>query len=216
MSDTKPLKILFIICCFVIASGIFLLLIPFTSFDAGYSTVLLDKNKELLSARIATDGQWRFPPADNIPQKYEQALLTYEDKRFYHHFGLDPVAIGRALLSNIKSGKVISGASTITMQVIRLSRPGRSRTIFEKMLEAMLAVHLELRFSKKEILSLYASHAPFGGNVVGLEAASWRYFGCDPGRLTWAESAMLAVLPNSPALIHPGRNRQNLLQKRKK
>ena len=214
MLDTKSLKILFIICCFVMVSGIFLLLIPFTSFDAGYSTVLLDINKELLSARIASDGQWRFPPADNIPQKYEQALLTYEDKRFYYHIGLDPLAIGRALISNIKSGKVISGASTITMQVIRLSRPGRSRTIFEKMLEALLAVHLELRFSKKEILSLYASHAPFGGNVVGLEAASWRYFGCDPGRLTWAESAMLAVLPNSPALIHPGRNRQKLLQKR--
>ena len=195
-------------------SGIFLLRIPFTSFDAGYSTVLLDKNNELLSACIASDGQWRFPPTDNIPQKYEQALLTYEDKRFYHHIGLDPLAIGRALVSNIKSGKVISGASTITMQVIRLSRPGRPRTIFEKMLEALLAVHLELRFSKKEILSFYASHAPFGGNVVGLEAASWRYFGCDPGRLTWAESAMLAVLPNSPALIHPGRNRQKLLQKR--
>jgi penicillin-binding protein 1C len=195
-------------------TGIFLLLIPFTSFDAGYSTVLLDKNKELLSARIASDGQWRFPPPDNIPRKYELALLAYEDKRFYHHIGLDPFAIGRALLSNIKSGKVISGASTITMQVIRLSRPGRSRTIFEKMLEALLAVHLELRFSKKEILSLYASHAPFGGNVVGLEAASWRYFGCDPGRLTWAESAMLAVLPNSPALIHPGRNRKKLRQKR--
>ncbi len=100
------------------------------------------------------------------------------------------------------------------MQTIRLSRGNKPRTIHEKIIEMVLALRLELRFSKKEILSLYSSYAPFGGNVVGLEAASWRYFGCEPHKLTWAECAMLAVLPNSPSLIHPGKNRDILLQKR--
>jgi penicillin-binding protein 1C len=212
--DKKLNKILIAICGFVISGCFLLILIPLTTFQADYSKVLVDRNDELLSASIASDGQWRFPPINNIPEKYELALLTYEDKRFYYHFGLDPLAIGRAFISNFEAGEVISGASTITMQVIRLSRYGNSRTVVEKLLEALLAVHLELRLSKKEILSLYASHAPYGGNVVGLEAASWRYFGTYPDRLTWAESAMLAVLPNSPALIHPGRNRQKLLEKR--
>ena len=108
----------------------------------------------------------------------------------------------------------MSGGSTINMQVIRLARKGKSRTIFEKIIEAVLATRLELRYSKEEVLALYASHAPFGGNVVGLDAACWRYFGRDPSALSWAESSMLAVLPNSPSLIHPGKNREKLLMKR--
>ena len=207
---------MFLICCstLLLICGI-LLLLPPISFEADYSTVLVDKNNQLLSASIAEDSQWRFPPRKHIPEKYELALLTFEDKRFFYHFGLDPLAIGRAFVSNLKAGKVVSGASTITMQVIRLYRSGKPRTMGEKLVEAFYSIFLEIRNNKKEILSLYAAHAPFGGNVVGLEAASWRYFGCDPDRLTWAESAMLAVLPNNPALIHPGRNRQKLLRKRK-
>jgi penicillin-binding protein 1C len=207
-------KIIVVLLGFVLAAHILLLLVPHTSFNSDYSEILIDKNGYLLSASIAEDGQWRFPPINTIPNKYEQALITFEDNRFYYHPGVDPLAIARALSSNIKAGRVKSGASTITMQVIRLSRRGSARTVGEKVLEALLALHLELKLSKMEILSLYASHAPFGGNVVGLEAASWRYFGREPDRLTWAESAMLAVLPNSPALIHPGRNRQDLLEKR--
>jgi penicillin-binding protein 1C len=207
-------KIIVVLLGFVLAAHILLLLVPHTSFNSDYSEILIDKNGYLLSASIAEDGQWRFPPINTIPNKYEQALITFEDNRFYYHPGVDPLAIARALSSNIKAGRVKSGASTITMQVIRLSRRGSARTVGEKVLEALLALHLELKLSKMEILSLYASHAPSGGNVVGLEAASWRYFGREPDRLTWAESAMLAVLPNSPALIHPGRNRQDLLEKR--
>lgn len=178
------------------------------------STVLFDRDGELLGAKIATDGQWRFPHNPHVPEKFEKAIITFEDKRFYYHPGIDPLAVLRAMRSNFQAKAKISGASTITMQVIRLSRKGKPRTIVEKLVEAVMALRLELRYSKKEILSLYASNAPFGGNVVGLDAAAWRYFGRGAGELSWAETATLAVLPNSPALIHPGRNRDYLLAKR--
>ena len=125
-----------------------------------------------------------------------------------------PWALGRALYLNVVNGEVVSGASTLTMQVIRLARKNPERTYFQKLIEIVLALRLELRHDKHEILALYASHAPFGGNVVGLEAASWRYFGRPPERLSWAETSMLAVLPNAPALIHPGRQRDELRTKR--
>ncbi len=178
-----------------------------------YSTVVTDRNGELLGARIASDGQWRFPPSDTVPEKFRTALFEFEDRWFPYHPGVNPVAIVRAAGGNLKAGRVTSGGSTITMQVIRMSR-GKERTIWQKMIEAVLATRLELRCSKQEILGLYASHAPFGGNVVGLEAAAWRYFGRPPVELTWGEAATLAVLPNAPAEIHPGKNRLRLLEKR--
>jgi len=176
--------------------------------------VLEDQSGDLLGARIAADGQWRFPQQDTIPEKFVQALIEFEDRRFYYHPGFDPSALGRALLQNIKNRRVVSGGSTITMQVIRLARKDKPRNLYQKGVEIVSATRLELTNSKQKILSLYASHAPFGGNVVGLDAASWRYFGKQPKLLSWAEAATLAVLPNSPALIHPGRNRETLLQKR--
>ena len=188
--------------------------LPATLFKDPYSTVLEDYQGELLSATIALDGQWRFPEIDSVPEKYATALVAYEDKRFWSHPGVDVLSFGRAMKQNFEAGEVISGGSTLDMQVIRLSRKGKGRTVFEKMIESVLATRLELRYSKEEVLALYASHAPFGGNVVGLEAACWRYFGRDPKDLSWAEAAMLAVLPNSPALIHPGKNREKLLAKR--
>jgi len=106
------------------------------------------------------------------------------------------------------------GGSTLTMQTIRMSRNKKSRSIFQKIIEAILATRMELTYSKSEILSLYSANAPFGGNVVGLNAASWRYYGKQPDQLSWAEAATLAVLPNSPGLIHPGRNRAALRAKR--
>lgn len=188
--------------------------LPAPLFDTPYSTVLEDRNGQLLGARISKDGQWRFPLMDSIPQKFEKALLEFEDHRFYYHPGIDFISLGRAMLQNIRNGRIVSGASTISMQVIRIARQNKSRTISEKLVEMILATRLELGYSKKEILKLYSAHAPFGGNVVGLEAASWRYFGKPPNLLSWAEATTLAVLPNSPALIHPGRNRSSLLEKR--
>ena len=188
--------------------------LPKEIFQKPYSTVLEARGGQLLSASIADDGQWRFPQNDSLPQRFIESLITFEDKRFFYHPGVDPLSMGRALIQNIRSRKVVSGGSTITMQVIRLSRTPGSRNLFEKAREIILATRLEFSYSKNEILSLYASHAPFGGNVVGLDAACWRYFGRSSQHLSWAEAAMLAVLPNAPSLIHPGKNRAALKWKR--
>ncbi len=183
-------------------------------FSAPSSFVIEDRRGILLSARIAADGQWRFPARNRVPPKFAGAVITCEDRRFKLHPGFDPVALIRALVLDIRTRSLVSGGSTITMQVVRLSRSNPPRTIVEKMSEMLASVKLTMRRSKDAVLSLYASHAPFGGNVVGLDAAAWRYFGRPPQDLSWAESATLAVLPNEPGLVHPGRNRARLLQKR--
>lgn len=192
----------------------YLLLIPGALFDDPTCTVILDQHGILLGARVANDGQWRFPEATQAPEKVGKATLAFEDRYFYQHPGFNPISLLRAAILNVKAGKVVSGGSTITMQTIRLSRKGKPRTVREKIIEIVLATRLEFKQSKDEILALYISHAPYGGNVVGIEAASWRYFGTDSKHLSWAEAATLAVLPNSPALVHPGRKREILLRKR--
>ncbi|TNE56116.1 MAG: penicillin-binding protein 1C [Bacteroidetes bacterium] len=188
--------------------------LPEKLFSDSTSTVLFDANNELLGARIAGDGQWRFPESDSVPHKFEVCLLAFEDRNFYSHFGISLKGLGRAVVQNFRNGRVVSGGSTITMQLARIMRKNPPRTIGEKLIEMILATRMEIRFSKKEILNLYASHAPFGNNVVGLEAASWRYFGRGADQLSWSESATLAVLPNAPGLIYPGRNQEKLLAKR--
>lgn len=176
--------------------------------------MLLDRNGVLLSAHVASDGQWRFAEADSVPEKFATALIAFEDKHFHDHLGVYLPSLFRAAKQNMQAGKVKSGGSTITMQTIRLSRNNPKRTYFEKATEILRALRLELSYSKEEILLMYATHAPMGGNVVGLETASWRYFGRSPHDLSWAESATLAVLPNAPALIFPGKNRVLLKEKR--
>ncbi len=188
--------------------------LPEPLFRSPISAVITDREGRLLGAHIADDGQWRFPHNISVPEKFKACITTYEDKRFDEHWGVDPLAVGRAIKQNLNNGRVVSGASTLSMQTIRLSRKGQDRTIFEKILEALMATRMEISFSKKEILAYYASNAPFGGNVVGLDAASWKYYGRNPFDLTWAETATLAVLPNNPSVIHPGRNRDALREKR--
>lgn len=183
-------------------------------FPGARSTVLLDRNGHTLAATVASDGQWRMPPGDSIPFRFEQCLIAFEDRHFRSHPGIHLPSMVRAWDQNRKAGRVVSGGSTITMQVARMARGDRPRTWVNKVLEVLLALRLELRFSKDEILALYCANAPFGGNVVGLEAASWRWFGKSPDRLGWAECATLAVLPNAPARIHPGRRRDELGRKR--
>lgn len=187
--------------------------LPNPLFDVPYSTVVSDRNQNLIGARIADDQQWRFPQIDSLPEKYKIALMEFEDKNFKYHPGINPLSIGRAIVQNVKAGKIVSGGSTLTMQTIRLSRK-EDRTYLEKILEAFMAVRLETKYSKDEILMLYASHAPMGGNVVGIEAAAWRYFGHHYSQLTWAEAATLAVLPNTPSILHFGKNRNKLINKR--
>ncbi len=194
----------------------FLFCLPSNLFDESYSKVLLDRNGEFLEARIAQDQQWRFPPINTTPTRFEECILTYEDQYFRAHPGVNVVSLFRALYLNLKHGEVVSGGSTITMQTVRLMRKQKNRTILEKCIEITWAMRLETRFSKDEILSMYVSHAPFGGNTVGLEAATWRYFNRPPESLSWADNAMLAVLPNSPGLIHLNKNRSLLKAKRDK
>ncbi|WP_298899531.1 penicillin-binding protein 1C [uncultured Psychroserpens sp.] len=188
--------------------------LPSDLFKDPTATVITSRNNELLGAQIAADGQWRFPHNDSIPEKFKTCIIQFEDEYFYKHPGFNPISIFKALKDNLSAGEVKRGGSTLTQQVIRLSRKGQARTYLEKIKEIILATRLELRDSKDEILGYYSSNAPFGGNVVGLDAASWRYFNRDAHQLSWAESATLAVLPNAPSLIYPGKNQQRLLDKR--
>ena len=150
-----------------------------------------------------------FLPVLRLRQRYKPASLNLKITIF---FTIGELTQCQAY-QNLKAGRVISGGSTITMQTIRLAR-NNPRTFSEKFIEMIWATRLEFRYSKEKILSLYVSHAPFGGNVVGLDAAAWRYFGHSADDLSWAEAAMLAVLPNSPAMIHLSKSRQALLDKR--
>ena len=201
----------------VVASILFIwfyFCLPKPLFQIPTSTVIESYDGKLLGAKIADDEQWRFPATDSVSYKFEQCLLNFEDQYFYNHIGFNPISMWNAVIQNSKANRVVRGGSTLTQQVIRLSRKGKKRTYFEKLIELILATRLEFNKSKKEILNLYASHAPFGGNVVGIDMAAWRYFGAPSNKLSWAENATLAVLPNAPSLIYPGKNQQRLLEKR--
>ncbi|HPC97605.1 MAG TPA: penicillin-binding protein 1C [Bacteroidales bacterium] len=208
---SRGLRIVFIS---VSAALLPVLIAPMPRFRNPLSTVVEAADGTLLGARVADDGQWRFPPPDSVPYKFTKALLAFEDNYFYYHPGVNPVSLLRALKLNIKAGRVISGGSTVTMQVARLAGGNPDRTYPRKLLEILSALKLELLKSKKEILKMYAANAPFGGSTVGIEAASWRYFGTSCYNLSWAGAATLAVLPNSPSLVHPGKNRLQLKKKR--
>ena len=187
--------------------------LPFDLFKVPTSTVVESREGVMLGARIADDGQWRFPKIDSVPYRFEQSILLFEDEYFYSHPGFNPISIGKALWQNLTTEKR-RGGSTLTQQVIRLSRKNKGRNYAEKLIEIVQATRLETRYSKEEILNFYASYAPFGGNVVGLETASWRYFGISSHDLSWGQTASLAVLPNAPSLIFPGKNEVILKQKR--
>ncbi|MEH3112358.1 penicillin-binding protein 1C [Pedobacter terrae] len=212
MNKTPKAFLISDLICFALILG-FLFSLPSKLFKTPTSYVIEASNGHLLSAAIASDGQWRFPEADSVPIKFKNCIIAFEDKRFYKHFGVDILAMSRAIRQNWSAKSVVSGGSTLTMQVIRLSRK-QDRTIWQKLLEVILAFRLEIKYSKEEILGLYTANAPFGSNVVGLEAASWRYYGRDAKTLSWGEMATLAVLPNSPSLVHPGKNSTRLIKKR--
>jgi penicillin-binding protein 1C len=207
----KKKAIVSILCGLLI---LFCFALPAKLFDAPTSFYITDSEGHLLNASIAADGQWRFPFNAQVPEKFAKCIVAFEDKRFWIHPGIDPVAMTRSVKQNLQGGKVVSGGSTLTMQVIGLYKQNSRRSVWNKFIECILAVRMECSYRKKTILALYASNAPFGSNVVGLDAAAWRYFGRAPDQLSWGEMAALAVLPNSPSLVHPGKNRNFLLQKR--
>jgi len=195
-------------------AGLFFWFFPVPKPSRPYSTALFDGQGNLLAASLAVDEQWCFPGKSEIPEKYIKSVLAYEDERFYYHPGVDIYALGRAFWINLKAGNIKQGGSTLSMQVSRLASSHRKRSVWNKFKELFLAFKLELHYTKKEILTMYANHAPFGSNVIGIEAACNRYFGTSPVSISWGQAALLAVLPNNPALIYPGRNKEALMQKR--
>ena len=207
----KSHKIKITILCGFFAYWFFCL--PQDIFKDPHATVVESVEDNLLGARIARDGQWRFPQLDSVPEKFEKCILLFEDEYFYKHPGFNPVAMGKAIWGNITTDKR-RGGSTITQQVIRLSRKGKDRSYAEKIIELIKATRLEAGYSKSDILNMYATYAPFGGNVVGLETAAWRYYGVSAERLSWGQMAALAVLPNNPSMVRPGKNEVTLSRKR--
>ncbi|HZP09040.1 penicillin-binding protein 1C [Methyloceanibacter sp.] len=170
------------------------------------STLVLDRDGKLLRAYLTREGRWRLPAArKDVDPRFVEALLAYEDKRFYHHRGVDPLAMLRAAYQLVTEGHIVSGGSTITMQVARLIEPRQKRSLYAKLHEAVRALQLEWALSKDEILSRYLTLAPYGGNLEGIRAASLAYFGKEPRRLTLGETALLVALPQSPEFRRPDR-----------
>lgn len=164
------------------------------------SPSVVDRHGKLLRAYAMPDGRWRLPveAGKQVDATYRDLLLAYEDRRFRTHNGVDPLALGRAAVQLLTHGRIVSGGSTITMQVARLIEPRRERSVAAKLRQMGRALQLEHHFSKAEILDLYLALAPFGGNLEGVRAASIAYFGKEPRRLALAESALLVALPQSP------------------
>ena len=174
--------------------------------DLTYSTLVTDRDGRLLRPFITRDGYWRLPvTSDDVDPRFLAMLLAYEDKRFYEHHGVDPRALVRAAWQAVTHGHVVSGGSTLTMQVARLLEPRPERSFTDKLAEMVRAVQLERRLSKKQILDLYLALAPYGGNVEGTRAAALAYFGKEPKRLSTAESALLVALPQAPETRRPDR-----------
>ncbi|MGX3011021.1 penicillin-binding protein 1C [Helicobacter sp. 23-1044] len=181
-------------------------------FNARYSKATFDRNGEILSVFLSESQQWHIKTTEPLGEKLTRAILAFEDKRFYSHLGFDLSALVRSFWHNL-THKNRSGASTITMQTIKLLR-GDSRTYFNKFRELIFALKLEWLYNKDEILSMYANNAPYGGNIVGVKTAALYYFGKSPQSLSWGQAALLAVLPNAPGFMHLQKNTARLLQKR--
>src|ERR1700716_1767159 len=161
---------------------------------------IVDRNGKLLRAYAMADGRWRLPvdAKTGVDPGYLKLLLAYEDRRFYSHAGVDPLALGRAAFQLVTRGHIVSGGSTITMQLARLMEPRRERSVYAKLRQMVRALEIERQLTKDQILDLYLALAPFGGNLEGVRAASIAYFGKEPKRLSLAESALLVALPQSP------------------
>lgn len=171
------------------------------------SAEVLDADGQLLRAFATSEGRWRLKTAvSDVDPQFLRMLIAYEDQRFYDHGGVDPWALGRAGVQLISNGRIVSGASTLSMQVARLIEPREGRSLSAKLLQLVRAMQIERRLSKEQILDLYLTHAPYGGNLEGVRAASLAYFGKEPRRLTIAEAALLVALPQLPERRRPDRN----------
>ncbi|MGA8967959.1 MAG: penicillin-binding protein 1C [Pseudolabrys sp.] len=174
--------------------------------DLKYSHVVVDRDGRLLRAYATVEGRWRLPATeDDVDPRFLKLLFAYEDKRFRSHDGVDPMSLGRAAIQFAASGHIVSGGSTITMQVARLLEPRQQRSLSAKLRQIVRALELEQALSKHEILTLYLTLAPYGGNLEGIRAAALAYFGKEPRKLSLAEAALLVALPQSPELRRPDR-----------
>jgi penicillin-binding protein 1C len=174
------------------------------------SRLVVDRDGRLLRPYTTREGRWRLPAErGDADPRYLEVLLAYEDRRFFSHWGVDPLALGRATLQFAANGRIVSGASTITMQVARLLEPRSERSMQSKLRQMARAIQIERALSKDEILSLYLTLAPYGGNLEGIRAAALAYYGKEPRRLTLAEAALLVALPQAPELRRPDRSPEN-------
>lgn len=193
------------ICLMAVAGiGAWIVSLPPLPFAEAHrvSTTVVDRNGRLLRAFAMADGRWRLPAhaKTDVDPGYLKLLLAYEDKRFWSHLGVDPLALIRAAFQLATRGHIVSGGSTITMQLARLMEPRQERSVGAKLRQAVRALEIERQLSKDEILDLYLTLAPFGGNLEGVRAASFAYFGKEPKRLSLAEAALLVALPQSPEM----------------
>lgn len=183
------------------------LIFPF-QYNITYSTIITDKNDKILHAYLSKDDKWRmFTEKEEISEDLEKAILFKEDKYFYYHFGINPIAIARAFLNNATKRRRTSGASTITMQVVRLIEP-KNRTYLNKFIEMFRAMQLEMMLSKQEILQLYLNLVPYGGNIEGIKSATVLYFNKMPNHLSLSEITALSVIPNRPNSLRIGEANQ--------
>ena len=213
-SNISRRSVLIAVMLFIILYLFWWSILPVPLFQDPYATVLFDREGQVMGMKVADDGQMRFEEVQDLPPRYVISVLVFEDRYFLAHQGVNWWALCRALVQNIQAGHVVSGGSTLSMQVVRLALGNPPCTVPEKIREIFLTLRMEQSYSKKQILEMYASHAPFGGNVVGIRAAALKYLNRRPEQLSWAEAALLAVLPNAPALLYPGKNNTLLKQKR--
>ena len=188
------------------AAGVYALGPPPLGEHLETSHVVLDREGRLLRAYATAEGRWRLPvQAAEVDPRLLKLLLAYEDKRFYEHYGVDAAALVRAAWQFSTAGRIVSGGSTLTMQVARLLEPREHRSLGAKLRQIVRAVELERALNKGQILSLYFMLAPYGGNLEGVRAASLAYFGREPRKLSLSEAALLVALPQSPESRRPDR-----------
>ncbi|MBK9256179.1 MAG: penicillin-binding protein 1C [Saprospiraceae bacterium] len=193
---------------------VLLLLFPVPDYVPDFSASVYSNDGRLLSATVSKQQQWCLPVTESIPEDFITCLRLYEDEYFYFHPGFNPVSMAKALIANLKHRKIVRGGSTITMQLMRMKNRHAKRNMLNKAKETISAVKYTIIKSKTSVLTEWAQIAPFGGNTIGIQAASLRYFGRNPDQLSWAEYALLAVIPNNPGNVNMHSNRLKLKQKR--
>lgn len=205
----KVAMLVTLLCAAVMVAGVFVsalsTTVPMAKLWTPTSTLVYDSQDGLMAAFLASDDRWRVNVSlEEVSDEFIRMLIAYEDRWFFRHFGVNPLAMGRAIIQNLRTRSIVSGGSTLTMQVARLLDP-KPRTITSKVVEIFQAISLELRYSKRDILEMYVNLAPYGGNIEGIGAASLLYFGKSPAELSTGEAALLVALPKAPESLRPDR-----------